>query len=121
MAFRLFISSVLTAATCRITTALVSHFLLQLQEANHRSLKVDSDNTLHMSQSTGGGAFSFPRIVGSIDSMINVGPDADGNRDQDETFDQQDEPQSQIDEERPRDEPRIQETRSESPVSSYSQ
>ncbi|KAI0730752.1 hypothetical protein C8Q76DRAFT_337900 [Earliella scabrosa] len=107
--------------TYPMTTILVSHFLLQLQEANHRSLKVDSDNTLHMSQSTGGGASSFPRIVGSIDSMINVGSDADGDRDKDETLNQQDEPQPQTDEERPRDEPKIQETRSESPVSSYSQ
>ena len=104
-----------------MTTILVSRFLLQLQEANHRSLKVDSDNALHLSQCTGGGAFSFPRIVGSIDSMINVGSDAVGDRDKDEALDQRNEPQPQADEERPRDEPRIQETGSESSASSYSQ
>ncbi|KAM5536576.1 hypothetical protein V8D89_009671 [Ganoderma adspersum] len=58
-----------------ITAVLVSRFLLDLQTANQRSLKLGSSDPLHLSTRSfdGGGSVAFARIVGSLGEGF-VGP-----------------------------------------------
>ena len=59
----------------RITAVLVSRFLLDLQAANQRSLKLNTDDPLHFSSGSddGTGSLTFARVVGSLGEGF-VGP-----------------------------------------------
>ncbi len=50
----------------RMTAILVSRFLLQLQEASHTILRVDSDDPLHISMGPYDGTPSFIRSLGAV-------------------------------------------------------
>ena len=56
----------------RLTSILTWRFLLDLQEANQRDLKLDSDDPLHMSMphEPGDGSLNFARVMGSIGSIV---------------------------------------------------
>ncbi|PIL24638.1 hypothetical protein GSI_12522 [Ganoderma sinense ZZ0214-1] len=60
----------------QITAVLVSRFLLDLQTANQRSVKLNSNDPLHLSTGSfndGGGSVAFARIVGSLGEGF-IGP-----------------------------------------------
>ncbi|KAI0699043.1 hypothetical protein C8T65DRAFT_832088 [Cerioporus squamosus] len=54
---------------------LVTRFLLDLQEANQRDVKLDSDDPLHFTESEGrrSGSLNFARVAGSIAATIRPG------------------------------------------------
>ena len=72
-------NEVLTSTTprppSRITAVLVSRFLLDLQTANQRSLKLNSNDPLHLSTGAfdAAGSVAFARVVGSLGEEF-VGP-----------------------------------------------
>ncbi|KAI1791857.1 hypothetical protein LXA43DRAFT_381020 [Ganoderma leucocontextum] len=71
----------------QITAVLVSRFLLDLQTANQRSLKLSTNDPLHLSTGTfdGGGSVAFARVVGSLGEGF-VGPGSLGSDSQDDDF-----------------------------------
>ncbi|RPD55572.1 hypothetical protein L226DRAFT_614738 [Lentinus tigrinus ALCF2SS1-7] len=68
-----------TQFTDPMTTILVARFLLDLQEAGRRDVRLDaaSDDPLHFSHSTGA-SLSFARVVGSVGATIAPGTSQDG-------------------------------------------
>ncbi|KAM5532980.1 hypothetical protein V8D89_013322 [Ganoderma adspersum] len=57
-----------------LTSILIAHFLLDLQEASRRTLKLNSDDPLYSETSTGGGqqsSLNFARVVGSLGAVID--------------------------------------------------
>ncbi|KAI0794534.1 hypothetical protein C8Q74DRAFT_1194725 [Fomes fomentarius] len=65
----------------RITTILISHFLLDLQEAYRRTVRVDPDNILNLGSNNSTPSF-VDRVIGSIGSDIHFpAPDAEDNSD----------------------------------------
>ena len=61
-----------------MTAMLISRFLIQLQAAHQRTVRVDSNDALYLSNGEVEGELSFAaRIVGSIGSVINAGQDQD--------------------------------------------
>ena len=48
----------------------MSQFLIDLQEASRKSLKLNSDDPLHFSENSDGGSLSFARVIGSIGASI---------------------------------------------------
>ncbi|RPD72646.1 hypothetical protein L226DRAFT_614790 [Lentinus tigrinus ALCF2SS1-7] len=63
--------SFMTEFTDPLTTILITRFLLDLQEAEQRDMKLDSDNPLHFPRSYG--ALSFARVMGSVGETIVPG------------------------------------------------
>ncbi len=55
-----------------LTAILTWHFLLDLQEASERNVKIDLDDPLHLSMSTDS-VPSFVRIIGSLNATIEPG------------------------------------------------
>ena len=58
-----------------MTAVLISHFLLDLQEAYRRTLRLDSDNPLYTEASIGGGrqgSQNFAGVVGSLGAIIDL-------------------------------------------------
>ncbi|TFK84026.1 hypothetical protein K466DRAFT_589248 [Polyporus arcularius HHB13444] len=64
--------SFITEFTEPLTTILITRFLLDLQEANRRDVKLDSDDPLHFSGGSAG-TLSFARAMGSIGEVIGTG------------------------------------------------
>ncbi|KAI0705759.1 hypothetical protein C8T65DRAFT_740799 [Cerioporus squamosus] len=64
----------ITLFTDPLTSVLTWHFLLDLQEANQRDLKLDSDDPLHISMSNAD-SLNFARVMGSIGSIVVPGAD----------------------------------------------
>ena len=60
-----------THPPCRITTILVSRFLLELQEANRTVVRVDVDDPLHFATNPYDDTPSFIRSLGAV---ISSGP-----------------------------------------------
>ena len=54
----------------RLTSVLISRFLLDLQEANKRALDMDSSSDAGAAPDAGGGSLNFARFVGSIGASI---------------------------------------------------
>ncbi|KAI0730735.1 hypothetical protein C8Q76DRAFT_690767 [Earliella scabrosa] len=70
--------SVMTTFTTPMTAMLISRFLIQLQVAHQRTVRVDSNDALYLSNGEVEGELSFAaRVVGSIGSVINAGQDQD--------------------------------------------
>ncbi|RPD73266.1 hypothetical protein L226DRAFT_572346 [Lentinus tigrinus ALCF2SS1-7] len=59
-------ASYVTIFTAPITSILVSHFLLQLQEANQTVIRVDSDDPLHFSRNPYDDTPGFIRSLGAV-------------------------------------------------------
>lgn len=61
-----------TTISHSIASILVAHFLLDLQEASIRTLKLNSDNPLCSEASVGGeqSSLNFARIAGSLGAVI---------------------------------------------------
>ena len=58
----------------RLTSILIAHFLLDLQEASRRTLKLNSDDPLYSEASFGGSrqsSLNFARVVGSLGAVID--------------------------------------------------
>ena len=69
----------------RITTVLISRFLIRLQIAYHRTVRVDSDHELYISNSHPGGEHSFAaRVIGSI-GVISIRSEHDDELQEDDT------------------------------------
>ncbi|KAI0765625.1 hypothetical protein BD413DRAFT_637664 [Trametes elegans] len=66
-------SSQISTFTEPVTVVLVSRFLLDLQAANRRALRLDSRDPLHVDVSSAG-TLSFARVVGSLGASL--GPSA---------------------------------------------
>ncbi|TFK84921.1 hypothetical protein K466DRAFT_664839 [Polyporus arcularius HHB13444] len=64
--------SFIPSLTDPLTAILTWHFLLDLQEASERNVKIDSDDPLHLSMSTDS-VPSFVRIIGSLNATIEPG------------------------------------------------
>ncbi|RPD81463.1 hypothetical protein L226DRAFT_608688 [Lentinus tigrinus ALCF2SS1-7] len=64
----------ITLFTDPVTSILTWHFLLDLQEANQRDLKLDSEDPMHTSMSITG-SLNFARVMGSIGSIVVPGAD----------------------------------------------
>ncbi|RPD53397.1 hypothetical protein L226DRAFT_540571 [Lentinus tigrinus ALCF2SS1-7] len=60
-----------------ITGILMSRFLFDLQDANRRSLCLDSHDPLHFSADTSDGSLSFARVIGSLGSSLPPPPTYD--------------------------------------------
>ena len=59
----------------RLTSILISHFLLDLQEAYRRTLRLDPDDPLYTEASIGGdqlGSLNFAHVVGSLGAVIDL-------------------------------------------------
>ncbi|KAI1782837.1 hypothetical protein LXA43DRAFT_1068242 [Ganoderma leucocontextum] len=58
-----------------LTSILISHFLLDLQEAYRRTLRLNSDDPLYTEASIGGdqqlGSLNFAHVVGSLGAVID--------------------------------------------------
>ena len=54
-----------------LTAILISHFITNLQEANLRSVKVDSDDPLHLSTHSDNSLPSFVDACGATGSIAN--------------------------------------------------
>ena len=67
-----------THPPCRITTILVSRFLLELQEANQTVVKVDISNSLQSPMSPGNSTLSFISSLGAF-----IDPDVQTLHDED--------------------------------------
>ncbi len=52
---------------CSITAVLISRFLLDLQEANQRVVRLDCDDPLHSSRSP----YDVPSFISSLGAFIN--------------------------------------------------
>ncbi len=61
----------------RITTVLTSHFLLQLQEAHRRTVKVDSDDVLNLGVNSGSTPSFVAQVIGSIGSELRLSEHVD--------------------------------------------
>ncbi|KAI0794719.1 hypothetical protein C8Q74DRAFT_1407218 [Fomes fomentarius] len=73
--------SYISTFTKPITTILVSHFLLDLQEAYQRTVRVDSDDVLNLGSNSSTPSF-VDRVTGSIGSDIHFAtPEAKDNSD----------------------------------------
>lgn len=55
-----------------LTTIMTTRFLCDLQAANRRDMKLDSDDPLHLSRGSSG-SLSFVRVMGSIGATISGG------------------------------------------------
>ncbi|KAH9893594.1 hypothetical protein C8Q73DRAFT_647649 [Cubamyces lactineus] len=87
-------SSQVSTFTEPVTAVLVSRFLLDLQNTNRKSLRLDPSDSMHIDTSFGG-TLSFARVVGSIGSPLepaSIGSntqyydcDSDDGRDVDES------------------------------------
>ncbi len=65
----------------RITTILISHFLLDLQEAYQQTVRVNSDDTLNLRSNSSTPSF-VDRVIGSIGSDIHfAAPEAEDSSD----------------------------------------
>ncbi|PIL29122.1 hypothetical protein GSI_09170 [Ganoderma sinense ZZ0214-1] len=58
-----------------LTSILIAHFLLDLQEASRRTLKLNSDDPLYSEASLGSSdrqsSLNFARVVGSLGAVID--------------------------------------------------
>lgn len=57
----------------RLSAILISRFLLRLQKSSQRTVKVDSDDELNLSDNEEPPTHSRSRVIGSIGSPIKVG------------------------------------------------
>ncbi|KAM5532981.1 hypothetical protein V8D89_013323 [Ganoderma adspersum] len=58
-----------------LTSILISHFLLDLQEAYRRTLRLDPDDPLYTEASGGGdqqGSLNFAHVVGSLGAVMDL-------------------------------------------------
>ncbi|KAI0630663.1 hypothetical protein C8Q77DRAFT_1160216 [Trametes polyzona] len=64
-------SSQVTTLTEPVTAVLVSRFLLDLQTANRKTMRLDSQDTIFATTSALGGTLDFARVVGSLGSSLH--------------------------------------------------
>ncbi|KAI0701122.1 hypothetical protein C8T65DRAFT_697122 [Cerioporus squamosus] len=69
-----------------VTTVLVSRFLIDLQSANQRALKVDSDDPLYLDTMSFGRSANLSRIVGSLGASLGQQPGDGEESTDDDTF-----------------------------------
>ena len=72
------------ADTIRLSSVLVSHFLLDLQESHQRSLSaidLGNNDSLHTSQSSSNRSINFRQALGSLGATIGPGEESSENVD----------------------------------------
>lgn len=74
------------AAIARLTAILISRFLLDLQQASRREMKLNSDDPLHFSQDSMR-SLSFAHVAGSLTATLDLESTAYTHSEEESEFD----------------------------------